>query len=385
MGWKRTKAETTILSPEPSMMWWSLSGILMLIAGVLLFMLHSAGTLKILSELNIWQVSLTPPLLWFLLFCLRGWLWGREVDKHQFLEKEAAHAQKEWETWAERHLAIIGSCVFLPDKISVACLHDQLQQYFGLTRRINYLPGDNAPEFQALTELVRGIAVALQRLPPELPLKVTLVTDLSTDNLTETFSRIWTKFFPERSVPDSITVTNMLSMDQVEERLKQPVLTVDLLLVMQLRGGDTYSDGLAALLMTSDDVAQKYHLAHPARLLRPMPLDMQAFATDFTLFLDTQTVACRTERVLADSRSWEDVSASVMTIGAEHGTTWRPSERMSLEKWCGKPGPAAPWLLTAFTADLVSIRQASCLTLFSSGEEHFISTVTTGSEDEHIG
>ncbi|MDP1265281.1 type VI secretion protein, partial [Klebsiella pneumoniae] len=80
-----------------------------------------------------------------------------------------------------------------------------------------------------------------------------------------------------------ITVTGSFSLSEVEERLKQPVLTVNLLLVIQLNGGTAYSDGLAVLLLTSDDVAQRYHLPHSSRLLRPMPLDMTNFEDDITL------------------------------------------------------------------------------------------------------
>jgi hypothetical protein len=137
--------------------------------------------------------------------------------------------------------------------------------------------------------------------------------------------------------------------------------------------------------MTSDDVAQKYHLSHPARLLRPMPLDMNKFDNDLTLFLETQVAACRTARVLGDSYRWESVAAPLMTIGNSHGAVWEPAARMLLERWCGIPGPAAPWLLTALAADLVSLGNTSLLTLFSSGDERFISTVTSGSENEHIG
>ncbi len=56
------------------------------------------------------------------------------------------------------------------------------------------------------------------------------------------------------------------------------------------------------LLLTSDDVAQKYHLPHSSRLLRPMPLDMTNFEDDITLFLETQTVACHTPSVIGDAK-----------------------------------------------------------------------------------
>ena len=41
--------------------------------------------------------------------------------------------------------------------------------------------------------------------------------------------------------------------------------------------------------------------------------------------------------------------------------------------------------LTALAADLVSLRKQPLLALFSSEQEHFISTITPGSEDEYTG
>ncbi len=38
-------------------------------------------------------------------------------------------------------------------------------------------------------------------------------------------------------------------------------------------------------------------------------------------------------------------------------TPWKAEDIALLEKWCGIPGPAAPWLLTALAADLVSLRK----------------------------
>lgn len=42
-------------------------------------------------------------------------------------------------------------------------------------------------------------------------------------------------------------------------------------------------------------------------------------------------------------------------------------------------------LLTALAADLVSLRKQPLLALFSSEQEHFISTITPWSEDEYTG
>lgn len=385
MGWNRTTSLTTELSPEPSLMWWFLTGILTVLVGILVFMIHASGMVTVLSAINIWTISLAPSGIWLFLLCLRGWLWGKEVDEHNFLKKEAEHARKQWEAWAERYLAVAGGCLFLPDRITAGCLHDQLPQQYDLVRKINYLPEGQRPAEAALRVLLNGVTDALCRLPSDLPLSVTLVTDMPDAEVSKAFSAVRTSLFPPLAVPEDITIRSALSMAWVEQRLKQPVLTVDLILVMQLCGGQAYSDGLAALLLTSDDVAQKYRLPHPARLLRPMPLEIDRFDDELTLFLETQTTACRTGRVLADSSSWETIAAPLMTIGKAHGAGWEPAGRLLLEKWCGIPGPAAPWLLTALAADMVICGAPSLLTLFSSGEERFISTVTAGSENEHIG
>ncbi len=176
------------------------------------------------------------------------------------------------------------------------------------------------------------------------------------------------------------------SLSEVEERLKQPVLTVNLLLVIQLNGGTAYSDGLAVLLLTSDDVAQKYHLPHSSRLLRPMPLDMTNFEDDITLFLETQTVASPGRPPLSGTQKNGRKEAPRLSRRAAKCIPHGKLEDIALlEKWCGIPGPAAPWLLTALAADLVSLRKQPLLALFSSEQEHFISTITPGSEDEYTG
>lgn len=237
----------------------------------------------------------------------------------------------------------------------------------------------------ALHVLLGGIKDTVERLPAELMLHVTLITDNPSPELTGSFSHLWKERIPGRAVPDGITVTGSFSMSEVEARLKQPLLTVSLLLVIQLNGNDAYSDGLAALLLTSDDVAQKYHLLHPARLLRPMPLDMNNFDRDITLFLETQTIACRTHSVLGDAKSWTERTAALITQGAKLKAPWKAEDIALMEKWCGIPGPFAPWLLTALAADIVSLRKQSLLGLFSTTQEHFISTIIPGSEDEYTG
>ncbi|EOZ1519874.1 hypothetical protein Q9Z39_002440 [Enterobacter hormaechei] len=118
MGWERSKATTKALPPEPSFVGWLLAGGVAVFVGVLLFILHASGMVKILSVLNIWWLAFSPVLGWFFLFCLRGWLWGRTVDEHYFLQKEAEYGQQQWENWAGRYLAVLGSSILLPSGVT---------------------------------------------------------------------------------------------------------------------------------------------------------------------------------------------------------------------------------------------------------------------------
>ena len=97
MGWVRTKALTMEQPSAPSLTRWLFAGVLMAIIGVLLFILHASGTVKILSVINIWWVSLMPAGCWLLIFCLRCYLWDRDLKAHQFLLKEAEYGQQRWE------------------------------------------------------------------------------------------------------------------------------------------------------------------------------------------------------------------------------------------------------------------------------------------------
>ena len=384
MAWLRNKSPTTALSAPPSLFLLLLTGTLAVIAGVVLFVLHSSGAIKILSGMNVWTVSLAPPAVWFLLLCIWGWFRGQEIDEYQFLEKEARYAQAQWEEWAERHLAILGSSVLLPGDISADTLWKSGEGSFpSQSMCVCRLPA--RPIADAVLSCLGGVQESLHALPCDLPLRVTLVSDLAQDVISGAFISAWGAVFPERTLPTEITTTHAHSFSWVEARLKQPVLTVDLIIVVQLNGGDAYSDAMAALLLTSDDVAQKYRLSYPARLLRPMSLDLNTFEKDMTLFLETQTVACRTARVLEDALCWNTISASLVSVGAKLGADWKSTDTMMLEKLCGIPGSSAPWLLTAVGADMVKLSHLSLLTLLSSDTEQFVSTITSGSENAHIG
>jgi len=382
MGWERKKAIIAELSPAPNIAGWIVSGMLTLVSAVLIFILHASGSVKPLSELNIWYISLGLPLSWCMIFCFRYWFRERELDNHHFLQQEAEHAQQQWALWAQRSISVLGSCVLLPDGITASVLldapPDAIPSRGGMTRRLESIQSP-------LKSCLMGLQCALRVLPPEISLRVNILTDGNSVHFRTELSEVWGDVFPNQVAPVDIVVSELISMEHLEERLRLPDLTVDLIIIMQLHGEAEYSDGLAALLLTSDDVADKYQLYHSARLLRPMPLDMPNFEQDITLFLETQTAACGSSRVIEDLLDWEKITAPLTTAGQKFGALWQPTQKLNIERVIGKPGQAAPWLLIALAADMVSLRKESLLTLLSDGTECYISTLTTGREYEKTG
>jgi hypothetical protein len=68
------------------------------------------------------------------------------------------------------------------------------------------------------------------------------------------------KIYPGRALTGSISCCEVLFL-WIEDRLKNPVFDIDLILILQNQGAEQYSDALAAMVLTSDDVAEKYQLS----------------------------------------------------------------------------------------------------------------------------
>lgn len=382
MGWERSKATTKVLPPEPSFTGWLFAGGVAVIMGVLLFILHASGMVKPLASINIWWLATSPVVGWFFLFCLRGWLWGRTVNEHQFLQKEAEYGQQQWEVWAGRYLAVLGSSILLPSGVtSIAIARAEASdapQRFSLTSHFDVQSGTK----RSLLEMgLASVRHAIAALPVTLPLNITVVSDANFADSELQFRKNWANIYPDRAISGSVSFCDALSFSWIEERLKNPVLDIDLILVLQTQGAERYSDALASMLLTSDDIAEKYQLSHSARILRPMPLDMAHFKADIGLFLETQTPASQTSKVFCDYGHWNDQFAELMTASASHQVSWMPEEIDLLEKYHGVPGGSSAWLLAALLSEVVTISQSAVLGLFTSGQDRFVSTVTSGSKN----
>lgn len=386
MGWERTKATTMELPPEPSFIGWLLAGGVAAVVGVLLFILHASGMIKALAAFNIWWLASSPVLGWFFLFCLRGWLWGKTVNEHQFLQKEAEYGQQQWEAWAGRYLAVLGSSILLPSGVTSDAIAKSdaadAPQFLSLTCHFD---AQSVNSTSLLEMGLAGVQEVISMLPATVLFNVTIVSDMISSDFETRFHKSWGKIYPGRELTGSISYFEALSFVWIEERLKNPVFDIDLILILQNQGAEQYSDALAAMVLTSDDVAEKYQLSHSARILRPMPLDMTNFRADMGLFLETQTIACQTSNVFCDYGHWNDGFADLMTASQSHLTPWVPQEIDVLEKYNGIPGGGSAWLLATLLADIVSVSNKPVLGLFTSGADRFVSTVTSGSENNDAG
>ncbi|MGV3346566.1 hypothetical protein ACGVWS_12795 [Enterobacteriaceae bacterium LUAb1] len=386
MGWERTKATTMALPPEPSFTGWLLAGGVAAVVGILLFILHASGMVKALAVFNIWWLAASPVLGWFFLFCLRGWLWGRTVSEHQFLQKEAEYGQQQWEAWAGRYLAVLGSCILLPSGVTSYAIAKSdaadAPQFLSLT---SHFAAQSAASTSLLEQGLAGVQNAIAMLPETVPFNVTIVSDMIWSDFETQFRESWGRTYPGRAPTGSVSFCKTLSFAWIEERLKNPVFDIDLILILQNQGAEHYSDALATMILTSDDVAEKYQLPHAARLLRPMPLDMPNFKADMSLFLETQTIACQTSNVFCDYGHWSDGFADLMAASQSHLTPWLPQEIDVLEKYNGIPGAGSAWLLATLLSDIVSVSNRPVLGLFTSGTDRFVSTVTSGSGNNDAG
>lgn len=386
MGWERSKATAMELHPELSFMGWVFAGGVAAVVGVLLFMLHASGMVKALAVFNIWWLASSPVLGWFFFFCLRGWLWGKTVDEHRFLQKEAEYGQQQWESWAGRYLAVLGSSILLPSGVTAdAIAKSEASDAPQLLSLTSHFDAQSVASDSLLELGLASVQNAIAILPATVPLNITVVSDVISADFDSQIRKVWGSLYPDRAISGSVSFCETLSFAWVEERLKTPVLDIDLILVLQKHGGGRYSDALASMLLTSDDVAEKYQLSHSACILRPMPLDMTNFKADIGLFLETQTIACQTSNVFCDYGHWNDWFADLMTASQSHLTPWVPQEIDVLEKYNGIPGGGSAWLLAALLSDIATVSQATVLGLFTSGTDRFVSTVTSGSNNNDAG
>lgn len=378
MSWERHKLTVTAMPEEPSLSLWLMLGIVSLVGSMLLFVLHVNNLAGSLKSYNIWVITACPLLVWFFFLCLRGWSYNNACDRHQFESDEAEYAQQQWTAWAGRHIAVLHSGVMLSNNLTPRLLLASpvaLEQNTHSAKRLA-LP-DTAAYFPIL---LAGLENQLAKVPPDLPFGVTLLTDSRDEpaTLQTHFAEAWQAAVPVRPVPILNIVTEK-SFRSIEERIKTPILDVELILVQQTQGGEAYSDALATLLLTSDDVASKYQLIHHARLLRPMLLEpTQDLTEELDTFFSTQSQAIKTSAIVGDCMTWGGDFSPLLASAKKYEGSWKSQQCHWLEKYTGLSGPFSPWVMTAVVSDIVNVQEADCLMLSTDGEQKFINTVQTG-------
>ncbi|MEL7937106.1 hypothetical protein [Pseudomonas delhiensis] len=364
---------------------WLGSALLAAVAGIGLFMLAVSGRVPELGIFNVWMLAGAPLLVWALAFGIRAYAYGGALSHFQFLEDQATEAEDAWNQWAQRNLAVQASCVLLPDGMSAALIAQGVAagapRRSSEARRLHTLPavGDERMKV-ALEYLLQGVVPALEALPVEQALQVTVLSDVEEndrDTLRAAWQRAWSKAVPRYSqvVP---ALVDELSLQWIERCLKSPGATVDLLVVMQINGKDAYSDGLAALLLCPDAWAIELGLPAQGRLLRPMPLEVGRLDTELPLFLQTQLPARQATGILADSMQWQPVLGAVLSMGSTQGASFQVGNQWIQESLCGLPGPFGSWLVAALGLEMSRHLRQPLVLLGQEPAQRWISTVATG-------
>lgn len=385
MSWERQKSTVSEKPEEPSFVLWLMLGVVAVVGCVMLFVLHANKLSGPLQAFNLWVVTASPIVIWFFFLCLRGWLFNSAFDKHEFEANEADYAQQQWTEWAGRYLAVMSSEVILPQSLTVPMFipeSTELEEYNGLTTRLEI----SSDKVTSLIQL-EGVKDALMRLPTDIALNVYLLTDSPEEEagLRVIFDDCWRKLMPaERSVP-ALSVLRSLSFDSVERRIKTPDISVELVMVQQLYGRDRYSDALATLLLTTDDVATKYELNHDVRLLRPMSLEGDDLLSEFDLYFSTQTQSINTQHIIGDHARWGQSFSTMLKASELYQGHWKTEQLHWLETYAGRCGPFSPWIMAAIARDAVQLLKTDCLMLSTDGEQKFINTVQTGNKNDDNG
>jgi len=385
MSWERQKSTVSEKPEEPSFVLWLMLGGVAVVGCVMLFVLHANKLSGPLQAFNLWVVTASPIVIWFFFLCLRGWLFNSAFDKHEFEANEADYAQQQWTEWAGRYLAVMSSEVILPQSLTVPMFipeSTELEEYNGLTTRLEI----SSDKVTSLMQL-EGVKDALMRFPTDIALNVYLLTDSPEEEagLRVIFDDCWRKLMPaERSVP-ALSVLRSLSFDSVERRIKTPDISVELVMVQQLYGRDRYSDALATLLLTTDDVATKYELNHDVRLLRPMSLEGDDLLSEFYLYFSTQTQSINTQHIIGDHARWGQSFSTMLKASELYQGHWKTEQLHWLETYAGRCGPFSPWIMAAIASDAVQLLKTDCLMLSTDGEQKFINTVQAGNRNDDNG
>lgn len=382
MGWNR-RAPEAVQAPTPPSLWrWLFVLVMAVLTGGFLFLMYAWQPL--LQVFNVWALCCSPLLACLLVFAARAYFYGGALSHFEFLQAQALDAQSSWQNWAQRYMAVLASSVLLPDRVSAAVLMsgaEALPPRTGVARRIDTLPHhaeDRAPAGIGL--LLPGLTPALEALHGDQPLNVTLLTDIPADEytaLTDAWAQAWSRLTGPLPLA-RITVVADLSYQWVEDKLKTASSALELIVVLQVRGGTQYSDGLATLLLCPDAVARARKLPVARALLRPMPLTLDSLEQDVSMLLQTQPAARGATGLLADAADWEVSANKLMALAGAQGAALSPQQRWTQESLCGLPGPFSHWQVAALGAEMAPLREQSLMVLAQEQSRHWIGILTAG-------
>ncbi|MGH8416512.1 MAG: hypothetical protein ACRER8_04360 [Pseudomonas sp.] len=387
MAWNRQAPELGVKPLPPSISRWAIVLLGALFAGVLLFLLYAA--FAPLQRVNVWLLCAMPALTAVLALAARAYKYGGALGRFEYQQAMAVHAQQAWQAWGQQGMAVLASCLMLPDQVSASAVMPSgqaLPSRMGQVRRLDKLQGTgNARMHAAIEQLMDALDSQLSALSPDPNLNVTLLTDVAPDEyaaVREQWVRSWARLNTPLQ-PASITVAAALSPQWIDEQLKVVSTAIELVVVLQISGGRAYSDGLAALVLSPRARAEKLGEKPEPLWLRPMPLQAESLEQEFALYVRTQTPARDATSLLADRVDWQPLMVRLLAAGHD-SCALTPNDQVILETLCGLPGPLGHWLASVLAIELARRREQPLLLLTLDGPQRWISTITLGHRYEGL-
>jgi hypothetical protein len=111
------------------------------------------------------------------------------------LQKEAEYGQQQWEAWAGRYLAVLGSSILLPSGVTSDAIAKSdaadAPQFLSLTCHFD---AKSTTSTSLLEMGLAGVQEAISMLPATVPFNVTIVSDMISSDFETRFRKSWGKF-----------------------------------------------------------------------------------------------------------------------------------------------------------------------------------------------
>ncbi|MBS9430881.1 hypothetical protein [Photorhabdus akhurstii] len=383
MGWNKPVIAIQQEPVSPILWPWLVSGMLIICIDMTCYVLWS-GYLRPQQ----WGIIFgAVGLIWLAAFGLRLYLFGYRLEIYHLWSQERQYIDKEWQDWAGRHMSVLHSSLFLPEKLTAKTIvqeESKIAVQYGEKKVIDYFSWSEDKWHDSVQILLRSTETAMSNIPLDRQVCATVITycaEQKYEKLKMILQEQWQSIFPSRQPLSQLNLVPYLSAVHIEQWLKDPASEVQLLILMQIENTEQFSEGLGILLMATDDLTKKFELAEKARIYRPMEIDLEDFGQQFKTFINTQLSAKEATGMLGNDNDIYSYTSQIMPVIQEQNAALKLERIKDIEKFIGESGAGAYWLATGLAIDLSQYHSGNYLVLAKNGRNWTVNTVQALEEE----